>query len=156
MFYKENIVISQLFKLGYLFIIIFAFYVQFHGKVSPGGGFQSGIVLAILLITYELLFSFIGKKPTKIITDNIFIYIAIIGVLCYALTGFLCVCFGGNIFDYSVLHKNIITGQQIGIFCIETGVGLTVFGSMMIIFRSLFNQIAKLYILFFCSLFIDS
>ena len=144
MFYKENIVISQLFKLGYLFIIIFAFYIQFHGKVSPGGGFQSGIVLAILFITYELLFSFIDKKPTKIITDNIFINIATIGVLCYALTGFLCVCFGGNIFDYRVLHKNIITGQQIGIFCIETGVGLAVFGSMMIIFRSLFNQIAQL------------
>ena len=118
MFYRENIVISQLFKLGYLFIIIFAFYIQFHGKVSPGGGFQSGIVLAILFITHEMLFSFIGKKPTTIITDNFFIYIATTGVLCYALTGFLCVFFGGNIFDYSVLNKNIITGQQIGIFCI--------------------------------------
>ncbi len=138
-FYKENIVIFQLFKISFIFIILFAFYLQFHGKVSPGGGFQSGIVMSILFIIYELVFFVIDKKPEKIIDVKVFIYFATIGVLCYAFTGLICVFFNGNIFDYSVLNKNHILGQQIGIFGIETGVGLTVFGSMMVIYKSLIS-----------------
>ena len=28
-------------------IILFAFYVQFHGDFGPGGGFQAGVIIAV-------------------------------------------------------------------------------------------------------------
>ena len=31
-------------------IVIYGFYVQFHGEVGPGGAFQAGVVLAVALI----------------------------------------------------------------------------------------------------------
>ncbi len=140
-FYKENKVTFQLSKLAFFFIAIFAFYIQFHGKVSPGGGFQSGITLAILFIIYELLFYTIDQNPKKQIKDIVFIILATSGVLIYAFTGFACFLFLGSLFDYSFLNKNSILGQQIGIFCIESGVGLAVFGSMMTIYRSLLREV---------------
>ncbi|MEO0786618.1 MAG: MnhB domain-containing protein, partial [Pseudomonadota bacterium] len=38
------------------FITIFAFYVHFHGEYSPGGGFQAGVIFAVGIILYALIF----------------------------------------------------------------------------------------------------
>ena len=37
-------------------IMLFAFYVQFHGDFSPGGGFQAGVIMAVAFILYGIVF----------------------------------------------------------------------------------------------------
>ena len=38
------------------FILLFGLYVQFHGEISPGGGFQAGVICAAAFILYALVF----------------------------------------------------------------------------------------------------
>ncbi len=39
-------------KLLIPYILLFGFYVQFHGDYGPGGGFQAGVILAAAVILY--------------------------------------------------------------------------------------------------------
>ena len=38
------------------FIILFAFYVQFHGDFGPGGGFQAGVIFAAGILNASSVF----------------------------------------------------------------------------------------------------
>ena len=37
-------------------IVLYGLYVQFHGDFGPGGGFQAGVILAVAVILYALVF----------------------------------------------------------------------------------------------------
>ena len=37
-------------------ILVYAFYVQFHGEYSPGGGFQAGVIFAAAFILYAMIY----------------------------------------------------------------------------------------------------
>ena len=37
-------------------ITLYALYVQFHGDFGPGGGFQAGVIIAVAVILYALIF----------------------------------------------------------------------------------------------------
>jgi multicomponent Na+:H+ antiporter subunit B len=58
------------------------------------------------------------------------------GAMLYGGVGVICMLLGGNFLDYSVLHSNPVTGQQIGIIAIEAGVGITVCGALLSIFHA--------------------
>ncbi len=116
------------------FIILFALYVQFHGDYGPGGGFQAGAILAAGLILYTLLHGHdqglkaIPNTPLKIIMSS--------GALLYAAVGLACIVLGANFLNYNVLGATGPDGQHIGIVTIELGVGVTVTGVMLTIFRA--------------------
>ena len=61
------------------FIILFAFYVQFHGDFGPGGGFQAGVIFAAGIILYTIIFGI--KKAQKDFPETIFNYMVSLGVL---------------------------------------------------------------------------
>lgn len=113
-------------------IILFAFYVQFHGDFGPGGGFQAGIIMAVGFILYGLVFG-LGHCKT-VLPDWLVHRIMALGVLIYAGTGVVSFFAGGNFLDYSVLAQNPITGQHNGILLIELGVGVTVAAVMISVF----------------------
>jgi multicomponent Na+:H+ antiporter subunit B len=72
-------------KLIIPYILLFGFYVQFHGDFGPGGGFQAGVILASALILYGLVFGLPAVKkvaPPKLIEKLI-----ALGLLIYAGTG---------------------------------------------------------------------
>ncbi len=51
------------FRYVLLFIQVYAFYVIFHGHLSPGGGFAGGIVLGLGMVLYILIFGVnLGSK----------------------------------------------------------------------------------------------
>ena len=62
-------------------IIVYGFYVHFHGEYSPGGGFQAGVVLASAIILYALIFGLDAAR--KVFPP----YWARVGM---ALGGFIC------------------------------------------------------------------
>ena len=53
---KEFKVIKTIIPFITPYIILYAIYIQLNGEVSPGGGFQAGVIFATGLISYDLVF----------------------------------------------------------------------------------------------------
>jgi len=82
-------------------IALFGFYVHFHGEYSPGGGFQAGVILAVAVILYSLIFG-IGQTMQSV-TPGFARGLAAFGFLLYTGVGFAALIFGGNFLDYDAL-----------------------------------------------------
>jgi len=121
---KEDVVMRVVAKLLTPFILLFGLYVQFHGEVSPGGGFQAGVIVASAFVLFVLVYGIDAAErilPAGLLRAGI-----AGGALLYAGVGVLCMLLGGNFLDYNVLAADPKTGQHIGIVVIEIGVGITV------------------------------
>ncbi|MGH1484995.1 MAG: Na(+)/H(+) antiporter subunit B [Cellvibrionaceae bacterium] len=113
-------------------ILLFAFYVQFHGDFGPGGGFQAGVIFASVFILHGLIF---GEARTRLVlTPYMLRFLMSFGLLLYAGTGVASLLLGGNYLDYSVLAADPISGQHWGILIVELGVGITVAAVMVSLF----------------------
>ena len=53
---REKLILRVVGRLFIPFILLFAFYVQFHGDFGPGGGFQAGVIFAAAFVLYGLIF----------------------------------------------------------------------------------------------------
>lgn len=115
-------------------IIIFAFYVQFHGEYSPGGGFQAGLVFTAAFVVYSLLFGL--EAAQRAIPPAAAHALTAIGVLLYAAFGFASLFLGGKFLEYKVLLPNDQAGETFGIIGIELGVGITVAAVGLTLFYS--------------------
>ena len=117
------------------YIILYAIYIQLNGEVSPGGGFQAGVIFATGIIAYDLVF---GQTILKNhFSVNGLTICGILGVCIYAGTGIISLIKGNEFLNYSALVENDIAGQHLGIFLIELGVGLTVSSIMCLIYSLL-------------------
>lgn len=114
------------------FILLFAFYVQFHGDFGPGGGFQAGVIFAVAFILYALLYGV--ETATKVVPERVTRWGLAIGVLIFAGTGLAGILRQGEYLNYSVLRDNPVAGQHLGIILVEFGVGVTVASAMIAIF----------------------
>jgi multicomponent Na+:H+ antiporter subunit B len=129
---KGDIVLRVMAKLLIPFILLFALYVQFHGDLGPGGGFQAGVIIAAAIILYAVVFGL--PEARRLLSDGIVESMVAAGVLIYAGVGLLGILLGGQYLDYSVLAHDPVHGQHRGIFWIEVGVAVTVCGVMLKIF----------------------
>jgi multicomponent Na+:H+ antiporter subunit B len=130
------------------YILLFALYVQFHGDFGPGGGFQAGVIFASAIILYGLVYGLPAAQrvaPTKVVEKLI-----ALGLLIYAGTGFATMMLPlkhvsdpptqANFLNYETLnhelasHDWLPSGQHLGIFIVELGVGITVTAVMIMIF----------------------
>jgi len=114
---------------------MFALYVQFHGDFGPGGGFQAGVIAAAMVILYAIIFGLETAK--RLVPPRLVEMMIPLGVLIYAGVGVACMLMGGNYLDYSVLAHDPAHGQEYGILLVETGVLITVAGTMTAIFYAL-------------------
>ncbi|MGB3625897.1 MAG: Na(+)/H(+) antiporter subunit B [Henriciella sp.] len=126
-------------------IALFALYVQFHGEYSPGGGFQAGVISAVAVILYSLIF---GITPAMKAVPPVFAKsLAAIGFLLYAGVGVWALMMGGNYLDYDVLFNEPPgghMGQHYGIILIELGVLFAVAGSMLSIFYAFAGRVTEI------------
>ncbi|MBR9835921.1 MAG: Na(+)/H(+) antiporter subunit B [Alphaproteobacteria bacterium] len=126
-------------------IALFGFYVQFHGDYGPGGGFQAGVILAVSVILYSLIF---GIAPTmRSITPGFARGVAGLGFLLYTGVGVYTMIQGANFLDYDAIikegpggHK----GQHLGILLVELGVLFAVAGSMVSIFYAFAGRVSEI------------
>jgi multicomponent Na+:H+ antiporter subunit B len=116
-------------KLLFPFILLFALYVQFHGELGPGGGFQAGVIAAAAVILYGLIFGLSAAQ--KVAPQRIVEMLIPLGVFIYAAVGVFGLVFGGNYLDYFVLDPDPVHGQERGIFWVEIGVLITVSSTMI-------------------------
>ena len=160
---KEFKVIKTIIPFITPYLVLYALYIQLNGEVSPGGGFQAGVIFATAIISYDLIFC--KRKPPSHFLHDALIICATIGVMIYAGTGVISLIFDYNYLDYDSItqiynsHPELIhshpeldsgssaemlnqvqddaLGQHIGIFSIELGVGLTVASIMCLIYSLL-------------------
>jgi multicomponent Na+:H+ antiporter subunit B len=119
-------------KLLLPFILLFALYVQFHGELGPGGGFQAGVIIGAAIILYGLIFNLSAAQRVVPVR---FVEIMIpLGVFLYGAVGVFGLLFGGNYLDYFVLDRDSVHGQERGIFWVEVGVMITVSSTMTAIY----------------------
>lgn len=114
------------------FILLFGFYVQFHGDFGPGGGFQAGALVAAAVILFALLEG--TDHAIDVIPSWLLNGMVAGGALLYGGVGIAGMLMGGNFLDYSVLSSDPVAGQHLGILLIELGVGITVTGVLLSIF----------------------
>lgn len=122
-------------------IMLFAFYVQFHGDYGPGGGFQAGVIFAASVILYTLFFGI--DLARQVLSMTLLRILAAVGALLYGSVGVVSMLSGGNFLDYNVLLDDPIAGQHLGIIVIEAGVGITVATVMVLIFYSFIGQLSN-------------
>lgn len=132
--HEQHLVLRIVTKMLIPFILLYAFYVQFHGDYGPGGGFQAGVIFASAIFLYAMLFGM--STARRVINQSFIQLLAAIGVLLYGSVGVVSLLNGKNFFDYSALSVDPIAGQHLGILLIELGVGCTVTSVMVIIFFS--------------------
>ncbi len=116
------------------YILLFGFYVQFHGDYGPGGGFQAGAIVAAAIILYALLEG--EDRTLKVMSRGLLTGLIAGGALLYGAVGLAGIFLGGNFLDYSVLSSDPVKGQHLGILLIEAGVGITVTGVLLSIFHA--------------------
>ena len=128
---NENVVLRVFSKLLIPFILLFGLYVQTHGDYGPGGGFQAGVIFASAFVLYGLVFG-IGNAR-RVVPPRLTLILAAGGVLLYAGAAML---MGGSYLEYAVFADNSTSGNHIGIWLVEIGVGVTVSAVMIAIFTS--------------------
>lgn len=119
-------------KLLIPFILLFALYVQFHGESGPGGGFQAGVLFAAAFILYAMVYG--ASNARRVVSARVLYLLMALGVLLYAGTGLAPLWYGANFLDYGVFAGDFVSGQLVGIFLVELGVGITVAATMIAIY----------------------
>jgi len=134
----ESIIIQLVSRAMVPFMQIFALYVIVHGHYGPGGGFQGGVILAVsimLLRLYSGTEAAHEKFPPKVAYA-----LSAIGMLIFILVGLIPMANGGMFLDYGRLPIPGVSGAELrylGILIVEVAIGLTVFGTLVLIFDSL-------------------
>lgn len=120
------------------YIMVFGFYVIFHGHYSPGGGFQGGTLLAVSLLLIRIAS---GTQIANLqFKDYLATPYAALGVLIYFGTGLVAIFTGGYFLDYEQLPIPGLEAADLrywGILIIELGIGLTVMTVLVLIYDNM-------------------
>ncbi|MCR8923892.1 Na(+)/H(+) antiporter subunit B [Dasania sp. GY-MA-18] len=136
--YEQQMPIRLVVKILIPFIMLFAFYIQFHGDYGPGGGFQAGLILASAIILYAMLFGI--RTAKQVISPRFYQCLSAFGILLYGGVGVVALLNGEHFLDYSVLFTDPLAGQHVGIVLVELGIGCTVFSTMILIFLNFYER----------------
>ena len=135
---KHHILLRVISSIAIPFIFMFGWYVLFHGKISPGGGFQGGAICATAFILHAMIFSVENTK--KIISLQKLRIIASLGALIFSGFGVITMLLDGNFLEYNILAADPHTAHFIGVMGVEIGVQLTVFAVLTMVFLTLAGQ----------------
>jgi multicomponent Na+:H+ antiporter subunit B len=138
----NDVIIQTVCRILIPFIQIYGLYVIAHGHISPGGGFQGGVILGASFILLCLSYD-IHETKKRLSQKSTLIFFSL-GLIIYSGIGIICLVLGGKYLDYGQLHKilpvNPVEARSMGIFGIEVGVGITVMAVMISIFLDLASE----------------
>ena len=121
---KRDMIITLMSRFMLPIILLFALYIQAHGEISPGGGFQAGSIIATICIMLAMSYD-----SHLLLSENNLKKFSLAGVSLYFIVGLI-----GVIGNAEFLNYNIILGQSIGIMIVEYAVGISVTSTMLLIY----------------------
>lgn len=120
------------------YIMVFGWYVIFHGHYSPGGGFQGGTLLAASILLIRIAG---GRRVSRLqFQEYVTTPYAAIGVIIYFTTGLLAMFTGNYFLDYGGLPIPGMEAEWLrytGILIIEIGIGLAVMAILVMIYDNM-------------------
>jgi multicomponent Na+:H+ antiporter subunit B len=126
--YTNSLIVRVVSQKMVPFIVMFGAYIIFHGEVSPGGGFQGGVIIGSAFILCALAFDL--KEGRKRAGDTLLTIANSLGPSIYALCGLWAVVSGytflANKANHLSPHGQI--GTLLGgvsLLCINIGIGMT-------------------------------
>ena len=136
---EPDIIVTNTVRLLVPVIQLFAFYVLAHGHVSPGGGFQGGVIMGASFILVALAWD-LPKAMDRLSVDRAVI-LAGVGILIYAGIGLLSMILGGEFLDYAELSRILPVSREMARYYamlgVEIGVAFTVTTVMFAIYANL-------------------
>ena len=137
----QNTIVDGVARLMVPFIQIFALYVITHGHYGPGGGFQGGVILAASIMLLRLAMG--EEEEHRRFSPSAAAALAATGILIYFAAGLLPLATGGAFLDYAREPIPWLQGPELrslGILVVETGVGMVVWGTLVILFDYLIGS----------------
>ena len=120
------------------FIGMFGLYVIIHGHYGPGGGFAGGVFVAVAAILPRLTLP--ERLSYELVPPQVGLVAGGIGMLLFLVVGTLPMLAGGAFLDYAAVDVPGMSDARVryyGILVVEIGVGMAVFGAMLMIFDTL-------------------
>ena len=137
-----DLIVTHTVRLLVPIIQLFAFYVLAHGHVSPGGGFQGGVIMGASFILVALAWN-LPRALDRLSVDRA-ILLAGVGILIYAGIGLLAMFLGGEFLDYAELSTIFPVSREMAryhaMLGVEIGVAFTVTTVMFAIYASLSSK----------------
>ena len=123
-------------------VLLFAVYVLVHGHVSPGGGFQGGVLFGSGLIMMRLVWGPEDKDrrvPAFGPSLRGSLILACAGILAYVGIGLAAMAFGGEFLNYGTLPLGGDPAhvRELATLGIEAAVFLTVAGTVVMLFDTI-------------------
>jgi multicomponent Na+:H+ antiporter subunit B len=140
--FEPDLIVTNTVRLIVPVIQIFAFYVLAHGHVSPGGGFQGGVLMGASFILIALSWDL--EKALSRFSLNRCMGVAAAGILIYAGIGFFSMLLGGEFLDYAELERILPVSREMAryhaMLGVEIGVGCTVTAVMFALYANLSSE----------------
>ena len=121
---KNQVVPRVIARMMIPFVVVFGFYVVFHGEIGPGGGFQGGVILASAVIMHSLIHGI--EETRRAIPRQWVDGTMVLGVLIYIGVGIFGFIGGHAFLDYTALGAEPHGAEALGMTLVEFGVALTV------------------------------
>ena len=124
------------------FVLVYIFYVILHGHLSPGGGFQGGVLMVAVIV---LIYMGYGYESAAKSVSRSFLHkfegFASIAYIAFAMIG---ICFGAYfcenvLFDHGNIGDLYSTGT---IFFMDTTVGLKVLAGVSVLALSMLGLLS--------------
>ncbi|MEX2533140.1 MAG: MnhB domain-containing protein [Nitriliruptoraceae bacterium] len=120
------------------FIFMFGIYIIIHGHYGPGGGFAGGVYAAVGVVLPRLALD--ESVSYRIIPASVGPVAGALGLVIFLSAAIAPMLFGASFLDYGALENALMDAPRaryLGILVVEIGVGITVFGAMVMIFDAL-------------------
>ncbi len=134
---KDSVIVRTAFRYAIPLIFIYSIYVFTHGEYSPGGGFQSGGFLAMVVVLSRLVEG--DQAKVNMTGDQAFI-LSGLGAFLFAFAGWLAIFFGGKFLEYDAwipFDISMRSKHEWGILVIEIGVTVCVMATIIVIYDAI-------------------
>ncbi|HAZ31483.1 MAG TPA: sodium:proton antiporter [Dehalococcoidia bacterium] len=134
-----TVVIQTIARILVPFLQLFGLYIIVHGPVSPGGGFQGGVIVGASLILLALSYD-LSSAETRV-SHKVRIAMDSTGALLFAGMGLLGLLAGGVFLEYGVIPLPMAPAEIRGLMILLVGVAIGI--HIMALAASLFLHMAE-------------
>ncbi len=138
-----SFIVKRTFGMLTPFIFLFGIYIITHGHLSPGGGFQGGVILGAISIIFSIVYG--SEFDYKRYSPTTKTLLETSGALLFIGLGFMGILLGGNfLMNLNILNAEVGSLLSAGsIPFINIGIGFKIGAGLAIIFYSMIQKTFK-------------
>lgn len=134
--YGHDVILKTVTKLLVAPIQLFGLYVIMHGHISPGGGFQGGVMIASSFILVSLAYGY--NRGNEEASKQVRRYLEPFGAFIFGLIAFICILLGANFLHYPAIPLlPDVEMAETAISVVEMGIGVTVTAMIFSMFMAI-------------------